>query len=345
MLLADGLASFGVRFIDELGEQTSSWDSSQLIESSELPLAVEIEVALLDPEGDPDAEPQPYSRRVLLPVRPLDLEELLDPNSLVSGGEGSEADEEAEEARKESEGDDVRDGHGSQALRRGTVRQHDRVPGRQLPGEDRPLRAVDRLMLEDAMQRSQWFCGGTRTIPASLPDRQPGVSATMKRPRDSGGVVLLIVLFFALLLSSSIATFLRRSTVDAIIARNRERAARAEALARGGVRLAKALLLEDRLREQLADRPADRRPPRPLGPARGPEIDAGGGATLALRIEDTGWRLNLNALFQTDDDGHPRPRQRDRALPDRLPREDDRRDADPSRREGALRRARAHART
>ena len=74
----------------------------------------------------------------------------------------------------------------------------------------------------------------------------------MKRSRDKHGVVLLVVLFFALLLSSSIATFLSRSSVDAIIARNRENGARADALARGGVRLAQALLLEDRLLEEAA---------------------------------------------------------------------------------------------
>jgi type II secretory pathway component PulJ len=102
VLLADGVASFGVQFIDDFGQRTSSWDSSQLTESSELPLAVEIQVALLDPEGDPEGEPQPYSRRVVLPVRPLDMQELLDPNSLVSGGRGSKEDEEGE-GKKEGE--------------------------------------------------------------------------------------------------------------------------------------------------------------------------------------------------------------------------------------------------
>ena len=125
----------------------------------------------------------------------------------------------------------------------------------------------------------------------------------MKRSRDNHGVVLLVVLFFALLLSSSIATFLSRSTVDAIIARNRENAARADALARGGVRLAQALLLEDRLREQLAAAPPIDGHLDLWAQLEGVEIDAGDGATLALRIEDSGGRLNLNALFETDDTG------------------------------------------
>ena len=102
----------------------------------------------------------------------------------------------------------------------------------------------------------------------------------MKRSRNNHGVVLLVVLFFALLLSSSIATFLSRSTVDAIIARNRENAARADALARGGVRLAQALLLEDRLREQsAATAPIDGHLDL-WARLEGMEIDAGDGATL-----------------------------------------------------------------
>jgi general secretion pathway protein K len=125
----------------------------------------------------------------------------------------------------------------------------------------------------------------------------------MKRPRDSRGVVLLVVLFFALLLSGSIATFLSRSSVDAIIARNREDAARAEALARGGVRLAEALLLEDRLREQLATAPQKDGHLDLWAQLEGRKIDVSDGATLTLRIEDSGKRLNLNALFETDDTG------------------------------------------
>jgi prepilin-type N-terminal cleavage/methylation domain-containing protein len=101
-LLADGLASFGVTFLDEEGTWSSSWDSSQLIESSELPVAVEIEVAMAT--GDPfDAdEPTRFRRRVLLPVRPLDLELLLDPEGTLAGGEAEE--EEAAAGEEESEG-------------------------------------------------------------------------------------------------------------------------------------------------------------------------------------------------------------------------------------------------
>jgi hypothetical protein len=71
-----------------------SWDSSQLVESSELPVAVEIEVALVPhgeaADGDELAkEPVLYARRVLLPMRPLDLAALLDPGQ-GGGGAGDE---------------------------------------------------------------------------------------------------------------------------------------------------------------------------------------------------------------------------------------------------------------
>jgi type II secretory pathway component PulK len=84
-----------------------------------------------------------------------------------------------------------------------------------------------------------------------------------------------------------------------MISRNREAALRADALARGGVRLAGALLLEDRLREGAgASLPFDTELDRW---AKGLEIEMPDGGRLRVRIEDTGARLNLNALFAVDD--------------------------------------------
>jgi general secretion pathway protein K len=122
-----------------------------------------------------------------------------------------------------------------------------------------------------------------------------------RRSRAQRGVVLLVVLFFALLLASSVATFLARSTVDAMISRNRDAAARAEALARGGIRLGEALLLEDRLREAAgASLPLDTE----QDPwAQGLDLETPNGAQLRVRVRDSGSRLNLNALFETGDDG------------------------------------------
>ncbi len=114
-------------------------------------------------------------------------------------------------------------------------------------------------------------------------------------------MVLLVVLFFALLLAASIVSFVKRSTIDAMISRNRDAASRADALARGGIRLAGALLLEDRLREAAgASLPLDMQGDRW---AEGLELETPDGAALRVRIEDAGARLNLNALFAVDESG------------------------------------------
>ena len=59
----------------------------------------------------------------------------------------------------------------------------------------------------------------------------------------------MVVLVFAVLLTGSIATFQRRAAVDTMIARNRESRAQAEALALGGIELAKALRADGRTDE------------------------------------------------------------------------------------------------
>jgi len=96
LLLADGIARFALRFLDENGEWRTSWDSSQLVESSELPLAVEIEVALVGSDAAASRElafgetgTTLYARQVSLPVRPLDLAVLLDPETYE--GDAAEA--------------------------------------------------------------------------------------------------------------------------------------------------------------------------------------------------------------------------------------------------------------
>jgi Type II secretion system (T2SS), protein J/Prokaryotic N-terminal methylation motif len=91
-VFVDGIESFGLRFLQEDGDWTDRWDSSQVVDSSELPLAVEIDVSFApaDPDAqDADAEPTVYTRQVSLPVRPLDLVKLLDPNTYAEGnGQG-----------------------------------------------------------------------------------------------------------------------------------------------------------------------------------------------------------------------------------------------------------------
>lgn len=117
------------------------------------------------------------------------------------------------------------------------------------------------------------------------------------------GVVLLIVLFFALLLSASIATFLKRATVDALLARNRDAMARAEALARGGVQLAEALLIEDEANDEASEAASALDTGLDAWSRIGQTtIETRAGATLHLQIDDAGARLNLNALFRFDPD-------------------------------------------
>jgi len=111
-------------------------------------------------------------------------------------------------------------------------------------------------------------------------------------------MVLIAVLFFIALLVSGVATFLRRATLDGMIARNRDLTARAEALARGGIQLGAALLLQDRLDES-AGIPLDTR--NDLWAKVGEvEIPVPDGGRLRLRIEDAGSRLNLNALCDAE---------------------------------------------
>jgi general secretion pathway protein K len=115
-------------------------------------------------------------------------------------------------------------------------------------------------------------------------------------------MVLMAVLFFVLLSSAAIATFLTRATVDGFSAQNRDGAARAEALARGGVRLAIALLIADRLLESEAQFEVDSALDGWAQLAAVP-LELPDGGLLRIRVEDAGTKLNLNALFAK---GEPR---------------------------------------
>lgn len=104
VVVARGLAHFGVRLLDENGEWKSAWDSSTLVDSSKLPLAAEIELAFAPPDAGPvedavalAATPTPYLRRVLLPVRPIDLEALLGGGEDGKSAEDDEDEEDGEE--------------------------------------------------------------------------------------------------------------------------------------------------------------------------------------------------------------------------------------------------------
>ena len=90
VLVSDAIADFGVRFLGESGEWQDRWDSSQLLESSSLPLAAEVTVAMLGEDGAASEVVPAVSRQVDLPVRPLDLEILTDPERYADGAAGAE---------------------------------------------------------------------------------------------------------------------------------------------------------------------------------------------------------------------------------------------------------------
>jgi hypothetical protein len=100
-IFADDITFFSLRFLDEAGQWHESWDSTQIAEASQLPAAVEINVAIAPREptdADPDdaVEPVPYARLVELPLRPIDLEELLNPKEEGTDVAQNDEDEEGE---------------------------------------------------------------------------------------------------------------------------------------------------------------------------------------------------------------------------------------------------------
>ena len=116
LLLSNELKFFSFSFLDEEGSWQNVWDSSQLVQADQLPIAVKIELALADSLGFPDGQDDelsdgfdedraaPYSRTVVLPLRPLDLAALTDPKGPYAFG-GGPADEQSEE--DETEGEDA----------------------------------------------------------------------------------------------------------------------------------------------------------------------------------------------------------------------------------------------
>lgn len=116
-VLASGVASFGVRLLDEQGAWQDAWDSSQLTDSSELPVGAEIEVSMLPPPSATGAEAVadtggaqalgPYVRRVLIPIRPIDLEAMLHPDE-AEGAAGSESGDKKSDSKDSKGGDTTR---------------------------------------------------------------------------------------------------------------------------------------------------------------------------------------------------------------------------------------------
>lgn len=125
------------------------------------------------------------------------------------------------------------------------------------------------------------------------------------RGRRQSGVALAIVLVVVMLLTIVAYTFASRSMTDGLVSRNKDRAGEARALARGGVRLALALLYQVRVR-QVAPIFVGAEPDlatssafwRGLGDQPASTRDGG---TLRIEIRDSASRLNLNALLPVEE--------------------------------------------
>lgn len=129
-------------------------------------------------------------------------------------------------------------------------------------------------------------------------------------PERERGVVLAIVLVLIFALITAVYAFQRRALIDTTIAQNRLSASEADALARGGIRIAEAIVYLERLKQAAS---ADDGTGAAGGPASGLgqallrtgdlwervgdfPLGFSRERSLRIRIEDEGVRLNLNAL-------------------------------------------------
>lgn len=116
--------------------------------------------------------------------------------------------------------------------------------------------------------------------------------------RDTG-FILIVVLFALLFLAAMVVSVQRRALLDRSIVTHRDDARAAEALARGGLRLAETLLLEDLLEKSEAPRPESLHDV--WARASETEIVDDPGHSLVLEIQDLGGRYPLNAIVSGDE--------------------------------------------
>lgn len=117
--------------------------------------------------------------------------------------------------------------------------------------------------------------------------------------KRKAGIVLPLVLIIGLLLSAGIFTFLNRSIVDGILVSNRDNEAAAMALARGGIQLGTAVVYRQRHRAQvlsMSNRDAGSTLDDFWARVRFSSLETEWGGKLVIEVEDTGARLNINAL-------------------------------------------------
>lgn len=148
-----------------------------------------------------------------------------------------------------------------------------------------------------------------RPLPSGPPSPLPGPV-----DRNVRGIVLAIVLVLIFVLVTAVYAFQRRAIIDTSIARNRLHANEADALARGGLRVAEAVVFLIRLKQE-AESTSTSQAEASAGPASGLDgaaatthldeiwsrmgefpLELAEGRSLRISIEDEDARLNLNAL-------------------------------------------------
>lgn len=119
------------------------------------------------------------------------------------------------------------------------------------------------------------------------------------------GVVLPLILVLVLVLTTAVMTFTRRAVIDTMIVRNRDKVAVAEALARSGVQIARAVLHEQLKRkidaafQRVEDAEVFGNTEFDLIARVGDyELETPEGAILRVSIFDNRARLNINSLVR-----------------------------------------------
>ncbi|MBJ20790.1 MAG: hypothetical protein GY910_03005 [bacterium] len=145
-------------------------------------------------------------------------------------------------------------------------------------------------------------------------DPRPKIARGTRPPSDSRGIVLAIVLVLIFTLITAVYAFQRRAIIDATISRNRLDAAEADGLAKGGLRIAEALVAIAHAKH-LATAAGEGETEAPTSTSlssgansidalwQGIEdfpIELEGDRRLHIEIEDEGAKLNLNALVPTE---------------------------------------------
>lgn len=152
------------------------------------------------------------------------------------------------------------------------------------------------------------------------------MSAPATRPtrRRESGIILALVLVVIFALVTAVYAFQRRAIIDTTISANRLDAAEADALARGGLRVAEVLLVVVRAKQAAGgggandlggggsqDAPVLNVPLGAAGPSAVDALWQGignfpieleGDRVLRVEIEDEGAKLNLNALVPPTDE-------------------------------------------